>query len=167
MFGRSAYVRAPPACVKTRLAPAIWCAIAASLVGCAGAPPVVHQPPEPTLVEIMERLSSAQDAYRRIAEARNSVVVALGALQLRIDVEPQLDVPNPCPDPVRALAQRLHEPPLVAAPRAGGEPEPRLSTLGRRVEPQRQHHAERLTHGLYLLDAELERDGHGSLGCSR
>jgi hypothetical protein len=141
--------------------------IAATLVGCAGARPVFQQAREPSLIEVMDRLGRAQEAYRRIAEARNSVVDALGALELRVDVGPRLDIPNACPDPVRARAQRLREPPMVALPAWASEPEPRPRMLGRGVDRKREDRGERMTLSLYLLDAELERDGRGSLGCSR
>ena len=93
----------------------------------------------------MERLEEAQDAYRKMAEARNSVVVALGAVDLEIDVGAATP-PSPCPAAVRAYAAQQAE-----------SADDGLVVLG---------HEQRLARALLLLDDELRRDGHGTLGCS-
>ena len=114
------------------------------LAGCAGTPSGnVHDPSEgPSLVHIMERLAAQQNAYRKMAEAKNSVMIVLGALDIDIDVAPPIEVTSPCPVRVKGVV------------RIKGE-----STAFER------DHDQRLAGALLLLDAELAAAGQGSLGC--
>jgi hypothetical protein len=115
------------------------------LAGCAGTPSGnVHDPSEgPSFVRIMERLAEQQNTYRKMAEAKNSVMIVLGALDIDIDVSPSIEVASPCPA-VSGVA-RVDE---------------ASTDFGR-------DHDQRLAGALLLLDAELAASGHGSVGCLR
>ncbi len=94
----------------------------------------------PSLVQIMQRLKEAQEAYRKMAEAGHSVTTALGVANLDIDLS-AFEIPElpKCPPEVQSLLQD--------------------------DDDDRQKHDERLARALLMLDEEVTRDGGTPLGC--
>lgn len=111
--------------------------------GCAGSRPqdVKDASDAPSLVQIMQRLKKAQEAYRKMAEAGSTVTSVLGVANLDLDLS-AFEIPQ--------------------APKCP----PEAASLIAPHDDHRQTHEERLARALFMLDREAAEDGEPSLGCA-
>ncbi|MEQ9322302.1 MAG: hypothetical protein RIF41_24260 [Polyangiaceae bacterium] len=127
-----------------------WLFVVALMVtttGCA-TPSQRVEPVDPqarlSMLQLMQQLSETQEAYAKMAEAKQSVMVALQALEgVKVEINQipytASDVERWCPSVARSLA--------------AGETSA--------ISP----HQRRLAAALLALDDELVASGHGSAGC--
>jgi hypothetical protein len=137
-------VRAPSfsPILKTQL-PSFGALALMCLAGCAASQPKsIHDAAEgPSLISIMQRVKQAQAAVRKMAEAGNSVALALGATSVELDVSELEDPATACPASVATLTQYD-------------------------VDMGPMSHQRRLARALVMLDRELMLDGNRSIGCA-
>jgi len=120
-----------------------------ALSACASTPTFVVQDPidGPSFGGIMDRLAEMNESYRNLSEARGSMVTLFGALGLDVAAVTPSDRLD-----LGAAAEAIVE---VLPCRVGWKP------------VHGDAHEQRLARALAMLDDELRRDGHGTLGCER